>query len=443
MELIFEHSQKVTDGHTPAAYHSPDNVVQLFYTDAQGRIHTINAETPRGNFADREFGLPVLAAPDEGAQSLSVSYLPRMNFWAVWRVADVHRLGVFLLKQETNKYLVDGSMTFNADDPSVTLSLALENPKGIIAAEDAVEVPPGTRINVYFRIGDSNRVHLGIYYLDRIVTKIGDPQVTLSARNAVGKLLKDQSFDEDNIFGPATVTAILTAILDTAGIVSHRVEHTDDEITVEFSPDTSYYDGLQAIISTRPGWEIREDVSGTVVIGGPAHIEQYMPAGVYQFERGRDCLSREVIRDDRETYSRVCVHDREFAVAVWRDVEFIEGWNLPAKKTLYVEAPEGTTEGQATAIAEHLAARLAQVGVIEAFAAPFRPQLQPGDQADIIEPGKLARTIGTLTQVGLQFGRGGFYTSFTVDSGGVIKKPRLKDLIEQIGGKTGGAKITG
>ena len=51
--------------------------------------------------------------------------------------------------------------------------------------------------------------------------------------------------------------------------------------------------------------------------------------------------------------------------------------------------------------------------------------------------------IGTLTQVGLKFGRGGFYTSFTVDSGGVIKKPRLKDLIEQIGGKTGGAKITG
>lgn len=442
MELIFEHSQKVTDGHTPAAWHSPDQILQVFYTDAQGRIHTIDAETPRGNFADREFSLPVLAAPDEGAQSLSVSYLPRMNFWAVWRSGDLHRMGVFLLKQETNKYLVDGSLQFNADDPGVTLSLTLENPKGIIAAEDAVEVPPGTRIGVYFKMGESSKVHLGNYYLDRIVTKVGDPQVTLSARNAVGKLLKDQTFDEDNTFS-GTVTAVLTEILEAAGIRTHRVEHTDDEITVEFSPDTSYYDGLQAIISTRPGWEIREDVSGTIVIGGPAHIEQYMPAGVYQFERGRDCLSREVTRDDRETYSRVCVHDREFAVSVWRDVQFIEGWNLPAKKTLYVEAPEGTTKQQATAIAEHLAGRLADVGVIESFVAPFRPHLQPGDRADIIEPGKLARTIGTLTQVGLQFGRGGFYTSFTVDSGGVIKKPRLKDLIEQIGGKSGGAKITG
>ena len=64
MELIFEHSQKVTAGHTPAAYHTPDNVVQVLYTDAAGRIYSVNTETPFGNFADREFGLPVLAAPD-------------------------------------------------------------------------------------------------------------------------------------------------------------------------------------------------------------------------------------------------------------------------------------------------------------------------------------------------------------------------------------------
>ena len=208
MKLIFEHSQKVTDGHTPAAYHSPDNVVQVLYTDATGRIYSVDTETPFGNFADREFSLPVLAAPDEGAQSLSVSYLPRMNFWAVWRVADVHRLGVFLLKQETNKYLVDGSMTFNADDPGVSLSLTLENPKGIIAAEDAVNVPPGTRINVYFRIGDSARVPLGIYYLDRVVTAVGNPRVDLTARNVTGKLLKDQTFDEDNSFSGTVVTIV-------------------------------------------------------------------------------------------------------------------------------------------------------------------------------------------------------------------------------------------
>lgn len=440
MELIFEHSQKVTDGHTPAAYHSPDNVVQLFYTDAQGRIYTINAETPRGNFADREFGLPVLAAPDEGAQSLSVSYLPRMNFWAVWRTGNLHRMGVFLLKQETNKYLVDGSLQFNADDPGVSLSLTLENPKGIIAAEDAVNVPPGTRINVYFRIGDSARVPLGIYYLDRIVTKVGDPQVSLTARNVTGKLLKDQTFDEDNTFS-GTVTAVLVKMLEDAGVVNHRVESVEATINIEFSPNMSYFEGLQSVISTRNGWQIREDASGTIIIGSPAYVQLHMPPGRYSFERGRDCFGREVTRDDREVYSRVCVHDREFAVVAYEDVDFIDQWNLPRKKTLYVEVPEGTSQGDAEATAAHLAGRLANVGVIESFVAPFRPHLQPGDEAEITEaPGALPRLIGTLTQVGLQFGRGGFYTSFTVDSGGVIKKPRLKDLIGKSGGKREGRK---
>jgi hypothetical protein len=258
-----------------------------------------------------------------------------------------------------------------------------------------------------------------------------------------GKLLKDQTFDEDNSFS-GTVTAVLVKMLEDAGVVNHRVESVGATINIEFPPNMSYFEGLQSVISTRPGWEIREDVSGTIVIGGPAHIDHYMPAGVYQFERGRDCLSREVTRDDREVYSRVCVHDREFAVVAYEDVDFIDQWNLPRKKTLYVEVPEGTSQGDAEATAAHLAGRLANVGVIESFVAPFRPHLQPGDEAEITEaPGALPRLIGTLTQVGLQFGRGGFYTRFTVDSGGVIKKPRLKDLIEQIGGKTGGAKITG
>src|SRR5690554_6503211 len=150
MELIFEHSQKVTDGHTPAAFHSPDQILQVFYTDTDGRIYTIDAVTPFGAFADREFSAPLLAVPDTGADYLSIAYLPRMNLWANWLTGDTHRQAVFLLKQETNKYLVDGSLTFRDDDPGVSLSLTLENSQGIIAAEDSVEAPPGTRISVFF-----------------------------------------------------------------------------------------------------------------------------------------------------------------------------------------------------------------------------------------------------------------------------------------------------
>jgi hypothetical protein len=438
MQLQFDHVQHIASGHNPAAWHSPDQIVQVYYTDAGGRIWAADAETPFGNFADREFSLPHLAAPDEGAQSLSVSYLPRMNFWAVWRVGDIHRLGVFLLKQETNKYLVDGSLSFRADDPGVSLSLTLENPAGIISTEEATETPPGTRISVFFRAGDSGRYPLGIYYLDRISTKTGDPLVQLSARNATGKLLKDQTFDEDRTFDGRT-DAILAEILDAASVINYRIEPNTDQITAEFPPNMSYFDGIMAILSTIPDWQMREDVSGTIVIGSSSFV--FSP-GNYTFSRGHDCFSREVVRDDRETYSRVCVHDREFTVMAFRDVTFPEGWNLPRRKTLYVEAPEGTTQAKANTLATHLATRLAGVGTMETFNSPFRPHLQPGDQATITE-GNKSTVLGVITAVGLQFGRQGFYTEFTVDSGGVVKKPMIRDLIEQISGRrdVGSAKI--
>jgi hypothetical protein len=440
MQLQFDHVQHIASGHNPAAWHSPDQIVQVYYTDAGGRIQAVDTETEYGDFADRTFSLPHLAAPDTGAQHLKIAYLPRMNLWANWLTGDTHRQAVFLLKQETNKYLVDGSLSFRADDPGVSLSLTLENPAGIISTEEATETPPGTRISVFFRAGDSGRYPLGIYYLDRISTKTGDPLVQLSARNATGKLLKDQTFDEDRTFDGRT-DAILAEILDAASMINYRIEPNTNQITAEFPPNMSYFDGIMAILSTIPDWQMREDVSGTIVIGSSSFV--FNP-GNYVFSRGRDCFSREVIRDDRETYSRVCVHDREFTVMAFRDVTFPEGWNLPRRKTLYVEAPEGTTQAKANTLATHLATRLAGVGTMETFNSPFRPHLQPGDQATITEPGKPSMVLGVITAVGLQFGRGGFYTSFTVDSGGVVKKPMIRDLIEQISGRrdVGSAKIT-
>ena len=438
MQLVFDHVQHIASGHNPAAWHSPDQIVQVYYTDAGGRIQAVDTETEYGDFADRTFSLPHLAAPDTGAQHLKIAYLPRMNLWALWRAADVHRLAVFLLKQEANKYLVDGSLSFRADDPGVSLSLTLENPAGIISTEEATETPPGTRISVFFRAGDSGRYPLGIYYLDRISTKTGDPMVQLSARNATGKLLKDQTFDEDRTFDGRT-DAILADILDAASMINYRIEPNTDQIAAEFPPNMSYFDGIMAILSTIPDWQMREDVSGTIVIGSSSFV--FNP-GNYVFSRGRDCFSREVIRDDRETYSRVCVHDREFTVMAFRDVTFPEGWNLPRRKTLYVEAPEGTTQAKANTLATHLATRLGHVGTMETFNSPFRPHLQPGDQATITE-GNKSTVLGVITAVRLQFGRQGFYTEFTVDSGGVVKKPMIRDLIEQISGRrdVGSAKI--
>ena len=109
--------------------------------------------------------LPHLAGPDTNVKHLTLAYLPRMNLWALWRAADRHRLAVFILKQETNKYLSDGTLDFRQDDPGVSLSLTLENPAGIIAAEDA------NIIRVQYTPGGENMDISGCYLIISMETR--------------------------------------------------------------------------------------------------------------------------------------------------------------------------------------------------------------------------------------------------------------------------------
>ncbi len=444
MQLEFEHSQKIVNGANPAIYHSPDNIIQVLFLDDNRQIRTTQAETPLGNFADLEFFGSGFAALDTAVANLKIAYLPRVNVWAVWlQVEAAHRMATFLLKQEMNKYFVDGSLSF-ADDPCATLNLTLENPAGIIAAEDVAEMSPGIRIGVYFKIGDSVRVPLGSYYIDRIVTKTGDPRVQITARNIIGKLLKDQTVDGNAYYPVDTITNVLTQLLDNAHVPLYRIEATTVKIGIECPYNMTYFDATQSILSVTKYWTIKEDINGAVCIGGANFMLKHVPSGIYTFERNRDCFSREVVRDDREVYSRMCVHDKGFNLKIWRDLSFDKDWNMPMNKTLYIELPEGTGESYANEILDYFADRLPKVGVLETFSSPFRPHIQPGDRADIVEPGKLSRTIGVITQVDHSFGRSGFYTDFTVDRGGVFKKPQLSDVIGKIGGKktVGDVKIT-
>lgn len=383
----------------------------------------------------RKFTSPRQAAADADIENLKLAYLPRINVWTTWNSGLKQRLGHLLLKQEVSKYLVDGNITFRASDPGADLRLTLENPAGIIAGEDMAEIPPGMRVSVYFRIGDSDRYALGNYYLDRIVMRVGDAEVSLNARNATNKLLKDQTFNEYCNYPEDTITNVVAAILDMAGVVGYRIQQTNQLLGVKFTPSMTIFEGLMQVISVMPGWQIREDVNGTILVGDMDFVST---PGIYYYERGRDCFSREVVRDDRETYARVCVHGRDFIPAVYRDVDFSEPWNLPKNKTLYLEVPKGTSQAMAEQTADYFAYRLSKVGLVETFLGPIRPHLQPGDRADVMEPGKLARTIGTITQVEHSFGRDGFYSEFTADSGGVIRKPMIRDLIEEISGKKDG-----
>lgn len=85
-------------------------------------------------------------------------------------------------------------------------------------------------------------------------------------------------------------------------------------------------------------------------------------------------------------------------------------------------------------MAEELAETVAISGRQESFVGIFTPQLTIGDEVRLITCTK-AETIGTVVDVTHSFGRGGFYTAFTVDSGGRKGKSRLSDLIGKVSEK--------
>ena len=104
---------------------------------------------------------------------------------------------------------------------------------------------------------------------------------------------------------------------------------------------------------------------------------------------------------------------------------------LQANKTLYVNIPEGTSLFDAQNYANQIANSLQFVGKVESFTGPFRPQLVLGDEAVIVGDNG-SNTLGLITEITHRFGKDGFYTDFTVDSGGRLGKGRLSDYIGKI-----------
>ncbi len=679
MQLTFEHSQKIADGSNPAGYHTPDSRFQVMFTEG-GKVKTTTTTTPTGYFADRTFSTPYAIATDEEVEFLRVTYLPRVNLLAHWESEDRHRLTVLILKQDASQYLESGTIQYRDQDPGATMTLTLQNPEGLFAAEGYAGVMPGGKISVWFSMGDSEMIQIGLFFVDRISKEVGKPTVTIEARNTTGKLLKDQTFNTSAKRMSWKTDQFFGEMLVDAGISEYAIQEELRPSVYEFTPDKTYYEGMMDALLPLFDWRIREDETGRIIIGHRSDFEEFTE-GVFSFDRDTDCISRQIVRDDQNTYSKIAVwyteegeawttatpvslsqqscgygdgtktsflpldyvfspvipgqaaglqmivplgsparvyidghpideegytftpggsvegmkleihtaplpgehvtldyqvmpyrvsephilvppliaddtvevrfpmprqpivdpgqirvmmkykhyiqesltwvnpyretesymelaspwstntsvetnikvifeEDREegstrpsydratgelilrlppmwedphnywylhwieateikitYAIGdvgfrsefkeyanryyTYKNVEFPPGWNMPRNKTLFVELANGTTQEEAEEIAEELASRLAEVGVTETFLSPIRPQLQPGDAAEITQ-GASTKTLGTVTDVEHRFGTGGFYTQFTVDSGGMLGKPLIKDFIQNI-----------
>lgn len=131
-------------------------------------------------------------------------------------------------------------------------------------------------------------------------------ELSVSARNAIGKLLKEQTFNEDNTFEQTTLQLNLQEILRLAEVENFFVGDNTKAWKLRFElPDVTILDGIKRVISLL-GWKVDETANGVIGVAAATDARFDQPA-VYTFERDKTCWSYSVEYDDSEAVSRVCV----------------------------------------------------------------------------------------------------------------------------------------
>lgn len=441
MQLVFENEAIIGNGAYPDFIEFPKTEGQSFFID-KGLLYGVPTSRLHGDFSNPVWHETVSITPknDYDMSNLELKALSGFGIVGCYRTPDAHKLIIHEYMLEMDRYLESGSIKYSMDTPIVSFVLNLENPinenpeyEGNVAiSEEASFLSPGSKIAFQFMIGDSEPYPMGVFYVDRSNFSLLNEAVSVDGRNIIGKALNDQSFDEDNVYPYKVIHEILKEILYKANVSSDEilVENTGISAGYQFDVSMSCLEGIMEILKALDAWQIKELVDGTVVIGSPNYAG-FIRNSRYTFYRDKDIFTRSIVRDDQGAYRRVCVHNQDFSIKIYRDVATYSGWNLQANKTLYVNIPEGTSLADAENYANQIANSLQYVGKIESFTGPFRPQLILGDEAVIVSD-KGTSNLGLITEITHRFGKAGFYTDFTVDSGGRLGKGRLSDYIGRI-----------
>lgn len=287
---------------------------------------------------------------------------------------------------------------------------------------------PTSAIELWLAVGDSEYIPLGKFYADRIEWSTDDGVTKIEARNIIGKYLDGQTLNQNYRYDRQNLKTLIESLLKNAGITNFEVAETTLEAGYQWTPDTTYLQALEDVLSAA-GWEMREVITydGMTMINIVTVGPSVGAKGQYSFSRGRDLFTRSVIREETEAYAQVCAHTSDWSVIAYAVVPSTLSWAPPTGKTYFLDLPDGTKSYEAQSIALAKAAELANCGEVETYTGPFRPQIEPGDDAVLDE-----KTVGVVTSVTHRLGADGFVTELTIDSGGIVPRPKIGAQIQRL-----------
>lgn len=441
MEIVWDFAGELDPAAIPGNTTSYfDEMCQSFYVDS-GTIRTQIGQLYRGQWDDLDRD-PELIISDSGYSKLDIEHHYNGHVWGTAQHnADVVLL-LYAYMMDVSTWLKSGEQQLQADNQIKAGRVTLMNADKTVFDDDVLTLfAPGNRIRLRFMAGDSDPYDMGQFHIEDSPYSETGAEFNFSGRNRLGFHLSNQTFDERTSYS-GTLTSVFTTMLTDAGVPTAYILIEDTATTGAFTFNNSdkYLDGITSALAIAD-WYMDDKPDGTIVIGSASFIRTNVAStGIYSFDRGSEVFSRSVTRKMDGVYSRVCVRrNGPNPRKVFADVPYYDGWYLAGHRTFYQDVPDDCSNANMDRIAAQLVDGMQYSGIVEKFDSPFRPWLQVGDVA-YVTGGDSPRLAGIITEVQHQFGESGYFTSFTVTSGGTISNPDNPETVaSQYVGRMGGA----
>ena len=440
MALVWDFVREIDSGDPGNTTSYYDTWSQAFYT-AGGYIMTQIGLLEEGHWDELVRDYPEIIS-DLGYSNLDIEHHQR---GAVYGSAQ-HSPDVVFLRYsymlDISNLLKDGTWQMQPDNPIKSGSITLKNTDNELFGDNTFSLfLPGNKITLRFYAGNSIYYTVGVFFIED--SPFGEIQEDFkySGRNHIGFYMASQSLDE-NVNYSGTLTEIFTDLLLDAGLddTEFMVESTASTGTFAFQPTDNFMSAIIAALEIAD-WYMDDQPTGKIVIGSASYIRANAAStSIYSFDRDSEVFSRGVTRNLDGVFSRVCVNrNGTNPLRIYADVPYYSSWHLTGHRTFYQNVPDDTEQVDMERIATDLATAMQYSGIVEQFDSPFRPWLQIGD-VGWATGGEAARLVGIITAIQHDFGDSGFYTGFTITSGGEVVNPEDPNTIEsRYLGRMGGA----
>ena len=452
--LVWDFYTQISDTGLPGVtVHYFDTCMQDIYFD--NGLQTNVGEVPEGHWRDID-GMTAYDVDDHTYGDTDFDHPYNGALFGSAIVDGELQFLRYIYLADCTELIRSGTIDLQGDSDVVSMKTTLEQVSPEFYLGELSLFQPGAKVTVRARVGAQTPYSMGVFYIDSFDYKYMAQTVSISARNTIGARLMESTFDtETTIEGyPQTV---LAWILGLAGITKYHIQEGTWYTYWTFKPEQTLYDGIQQVIDYYMAYKMIELPDGSIAIGYPWWISSYYQGNGYYVIDKDKIFSRSIKQSSDAAYAQVMATGQDENgvdfIPIILPVNNFSAWALPSHKTYHVEAPKGYDQQQFEDYAASVAESLQQVGVTESISAIFIPQLLPGDIMSLNDGDETATTLGIVTSIRHKFGKTGYFTDFTTDSGGVVtdehsqtvtvtrsvegynRKQTLKDLIQIVAKK--------